>query len=132
MLFGLKTAPATFEGAMEAILSSVKWQSALVHLDNIVVFSETVHDHVTHLWRVLTLLQKADVTLKLKKLLLRGDNQLPGSRHKTRKAGNRGNNGKGDSRIAGPYIANGITVLSGPFQRLLTVCTKRFAAGGVA
>lgn len=52
---------------MEVIRSSVKWKSALVFLDNIVVFSKTVKDAVPHLRQVLTLLRDRVVTIKLRK-----------------------------------------------------------------
>lgn len=38
MLFGLLKSPATFQKAMDAILSIVVWKLALVYLDEIVVF----------------------------------------------------------------------------------------------
>lgn len=38
---GLKMAPGTVERAMNVILAMVEWQSALVYLDDLVIFSET-------------------------------------------------------------------------------------------
>lgn len=51
---------------MWIILSSLKWQSALVNLDDIANFSKTVEQHLNHLQSVLTLLRDAGVTVNLK------------------------------------------------------------------
>lgn len=56
MLFALENAFVTFRRAMGVIPFSVKWQSALVYLDVIVVFSKTVKQHFNHLQRALVLL----------------------------------------------------------------------------
>lgn len=52
---------------MEVILTSVKWQFALVYFEDVVLFSHSFSDHIKHLYLVLKLLQQAGVTLKLKK-----------------------------------------------------------------
>jgi transposase InsO family protein len=67
MPFGLCNAPATFQRAIDVILSSVRWQCALTYLDDIIVFSATLEQHLHDLDRVLTLLHNAGVTLKLRK-----------------------------------------------------------------
>lgn len=67
MPFGLRNAPKTFRRTMVIILSTVKWQIALVYLDDIVVFSRTPEKHIYHVQHVLTLLNNARATLKLKK-----------------------------------------------------------------
>jgi hypothetical protein len=66
MPFGLCNAPATFRRAIDVILSSVCWQCALTYLDDIIVFSATLEQHLHDLDRVLTLLHNAGVTLKLR------------------------------------------------------------------
>lgn len=43
-----------------------KWHSAFVYLQDIFVFSRTIHGHQTHFEQLLTLLQNASVTLKLR------------------------------------------------------------------
>ena len=70
MPFGLTNAPATFQRALYIILSGVKWQSCLIYLDDVIVYSRTVEEHVGHVARVLGLLQKAGVTLRLAKCQL--------------------------------------------------------------
>jgi len=64
---GLCNAPATFQRAFDMILSKVKWQNALVYLDDLIIFSADAESHLSHLDTVLTLLGKHGVTLKAKK-----------------------------------------------------------------
>ena len=59
MPFGLKNAPGTFQRAADIILASVKWQFALVYLDDIIVYSKSIEEHLDHLASVLKLLQRA-------------------------------------------------------------------------
>ena len=42
MPFGLKGAPATFQGLMSTVLSGMQGLKCLVYLDNIIVFGETL------------------------------------------------------------------------------------------
>jgi len=68
MPFGLMNAPATFQRALDMILSGVEWKSCLISLDDAIVYSKTEEEHVGHVDRVLRLLQDAGVTLRLPKL----------------------------------------------------------------
>ena len=65
--FGLRNAPATFQRAMDIILSRVRWKYVLVYLDDIIIFSRGVQQHLSHLESVLRLLQAAGATLQLPK-----------------------------------------------------------------
>ena len=65
MLFGLKNVLATYQRAIDKILTSVKWQFALVYLDDMIVFSSIFEDHKSLLRTVLKLLQVAGVTHRL-------------------------------------------------------------------
>ena len=67
MPFGLRNAPATFQRAMDVILASVRWQVALVYLDDVIIFSKSYRAHLEHVATVLSLLKSAGVTLKLAK-----------------------------------------------------------------
>ena len=67
MPLGLRDSPATFQQAMDIILSSVRWKHCIVYLDDIIVFSNTRDDHLKHLEEVFRLLKEAGVTLRLKK-----------------------------------------------------------------
>ena len=51
MPFGLKNAPATFQRAVDIILSRVKWETALVYLDDVIVYSRTVTEHMARACR---------------------------------------------------------------------------------
>jgi transposase InsO family protein len=67
MPFGLVNAPATFQRAMDVLLTPVLWRKAIVYLDDIIIFSSTVEDHIRDVDQVLTMLNEAGVSLKLKK-----------------------------------------------------------------
>ena len=62
--FGLTNAPAVFQRAMDGILSPVLGRSALVYIDDIVVFSRSTEEHLEHLREVFTLLRGAGLRLK--------------------------------------------------------------------
>jgi len=62
--FGLCNAPASFQRAIDMILSGVKWQNVLVYLDDLIIFFADAESHLSHLNTVLTLLGKNGVTLK--------------------------------------------------------------------
>ena len=57
--FGLRNAPATFQRAIDIILSGVKWKTCLVYLDDVIVFSKSKKDHLAHVAEALTLLDNA-------------------------------------------------------------------------
>lgn len=67
MPLGLRNATATFQRVLEITLSHVRRQVCLVHLDDVIVFSENVDDHGRHLDTLLSLLHDAGITLKLRK-----------------------------------------------------------------
>lgn len=58
MSFGLAKAPPTFYRMMNYIFSSLKNEFVLVHLDDILVFSETEEEHEEHLRLVLDKLRE--------------------------------------------------------------------------
>ena len=65
--FGLCSAPATFQRMMDTVLSGLKWQSCLVYLDDVVVFSSTFEQHVHRLRTVLDAIRAAALTIKPEK-----------------------------------------------------------------
>ena len=67
MPFGLRNAPATFQRAIDIILSSVKWQYCIVYIDDVIIFSKSIGDHFDHLNEVLTLLGDAGLSIRLNK-----------------------------------------------------------------
>lgn len=67
MPFGLRNALGTFQRTLDVILSSIKWQFALVYLDYIVVFNRALQQHIDHECEDLALLHSADATIELRK-----------------------------------------------------------------
>ena len=70
MPFGLKNAPGIFQRFMDLVLAGIKWQYALVFIDDILVFSKTWEDHLAHLRVVLQRVIDFGLRLKGKKCLL--------------------------------------------------------------
>lgn len=66
MSFWLMIAPATFQRVMDIILSSVKWQLALVYLDDMANFSWTLRKENEHTRLFLSNLKRDCVTSRLK------------------------------------------------------------------
>ncbi|SPO36662.1 uncharacterized protein PSFLO_02133 [Pseudozyma flocculosa] len=52
--FGLKGAPAWFQRFMDRVLGRLRWLHAVVYLDDVVVFSKTLEEHVDALDTLLT------------------------------------------------------------------------------
>lgn len=67
MAFGLSGAPGTFQGAMNTTLVPLLRSCVLVFFDDILVYSETLQDHLMHLKEVLQLLAKDKWFVKLSK-----------------------------------------------------------------
>ena len=64
---GLTNSPATFQRAMNMVLSGMNWVSCLVYLDDIIVFSKTEEEHLSILEQVFTRLRHFGFSLKMKK-----------------------------------------------------------------
>ena len=69
MSFGLTNAPATFQRYMDAVLAGLKWNSILVYLDDIIIFSPSFEQHVLDLRAVFVRLQNANLRLKASKCM---------------------------------------------------------------
>ena len=67
MPFGLANAPATFERLMEQVLRGLHWQTCLVYLDDIIVFSKTFDTHLARLEEVIDRIEAAGLKLSPKK-----------------------------------------------------------------
>jgi len=67
MPFGLTNAPATFQRALDVILSGLKWQVCLVYLDDVIIFSANAEQHVKDVDNILHRLREAGVALNLEK-----------------------------------------------------------------
>jgi transposase InsO family protein len=67
MPFGLTNAPATFQRLMEIVLKGIHWKYCIVYLDDIIVFSNTLEEHVERLNLVFSKLEKAGLKLNAEK-----------------------------------------------------------------
>lgn len=67
MPFGLKNAAASFQRLMEHVLREVKGKFCMVYIDDIVIYSRTISEHLQHLRKVFACLYKAGLSLNLKK-----------------------------------------------------------------
>uniref|UniRef100_A0A8C7XG91 ribonuclease H n=1 Tax=Oryzias sinensis TaxID=183150 RepID=A0A8C7XG91_9TELE len=67
MPFGLCNAPATFQRLMERMFGAEHCQSLLLYLDDIIVFSSSLEDHLNRLDRVLGRLHREGLKVKLEK-----------------------------------------------------------------
>lgn len=67
MPFGLCNAPGTFQRLMEHIFGDQRYQSILLYLDDVIIFSTTVEQHLEWLEEVFARLQKQNLKVKLSK-----------------------------------------------------------------
>ncbi|KAL0820853.1 hypothetical protein ABMA28_005522 [Loxostege sticticalis] len=67
MPFGLKTAPATFQRAMDNVLRGLQGEHCLVYLDDIIVFSLSLEEHINKLKIVFETLRKSNFKVQLDK-----------------------------------------------------------------
>lgn len=67
MPFGLCNAPSSFQRAMEIILRPIINKFVMVYIDDIIVFSKNIQDHIYHLEQVFTLLLDAGLKIKIQK-----------------------------------------------------------------
>ena len=67
MPFGLSNAPATFQRCMEQILRPVLRRFAVVYIDDILIYSRNMEEHLDHLEQIFTLLREAGLKLKFRK-----------------------------------------------------------------
>ena len=64
MPLGLSNAPATFQQLMEQVLAGLPWSTCLVYLDDIIVFSRTMAEHLGQKRDMITRLINAVLKLK--------------------------------------------------------------------
>lgn len=67
MPFGLCNAPGTFQRLMERMFGDCRYQSVLLYLDDVIIFSATVKQHLERLGEVFSRLQKQGLKVKLSK-----------------------------------------------------------------
>ena len=67
MPFGLCNAPATFQRLMERCMSELNLRDCLIYLDDIIIFSSTVEEHLERLEAVFSRLAQHNLKLKASK-----------------------------------------------------------------
>ena len=70
MPFRLTNAPATFQCLMNQLFSGEEWKFVFMYLDDLLIVSQMVQEHLEHVKKVLTKLQQAGLKLKPSKLVL--------------------------------------------------------------
>lgn len=67
MPFGLKNAPATFQRVMDQILRGLVNKTCLVYLDDIIIFSTSLQEHITNIKEIFNRLRDAGLKIQLDK-----------------------------------------------------------------
>ncbi|GBG61669.1 hypothetical protein CBR_g23185 [Chara braunii] len=67
MHFGLTNAPATFQSVMDKVLHEQIGRFVVVYLDDILIFSKSMEEHLKNLEEVLAILKKTQLHLNLEK-----------------------------------------------------------------
>ena len=70
MPFGLCNAPATFHRLVEQVLAGLHWTTCLVYLDDIIIFSKSIEQHLAQLSDVFARLKGAGLKIRPKKCRL--------------------------------------------------------------
>ena len=61
--FGLKTSPGVFQRIMEDVLEGLNWETAVVYLDDVIVYSSSMAEHLIVLKQVLDRFREAGLKL---------------------------------------------------------------------
>lgn len=67
MPFGLKNAPTTFQRVIDSILRGIQNEKCLVYLDDIIIFSTSLQEHLTNLKLVVKRLRESKFKVQLDK-----------------------------------------------------------------
>ena len=92
MLFGLINAPASFQLALDILLSGVKWNFYIVSFNKYIVLRKYEESHIKHVDTILTLPRGSRVSCNLKKSFFKysadylGHQTTPGCLHIKTKA----------------------------------------------
>ena len=65
--FGLTNSPASFQRLMGHILRGLEYKSALIYIDDVIIFSKSANDHLKHIEEVFSRLRDANLKLNPKK-----------------------------------------------------------------
>ena len=61
---GLSGSPGTFQRAMEAVLRGLNWKTVHIYLDDVIIFSRTFEEHLSHIRQVFDRFRSANLKLK--------------------------------------------------------------------
>lgn len=67
MPFGLKNAPATFQRVMDHVLRDLIGKCCLVYMDDIIIFSVSLQEHIENLTKIFMALEKVNLKIQLDK-----------------------------------------------------------------
>ncbi|KAL0152249.1 hypothetical protein M9458_051972 [Cirrhinus mrigala] len=67
MPYGLWNAAATFQRLMEKVLAELRGHFCFVYIDDIIIYSRTLDEHIHHLNTIIQRLTQANLTLNMKK-----------------------------------------------------------------
>ncbi|GBG92291.1 hypothetical protein CBR_g55060 [Chara braunii] len=76
MPFGLTNTPTTFQSLMDKVLRGQIGRFVVVYLDDILIFSKSIEEHLKHLEKVLSILKKTQLHLNLEKIEFRKDSVI--------------------------------------------------------
>ena len=68
MPFGVINGPGKFQRALDDILGDFKWQFVIAYVDDLIVYSETLEDHIVHLQKLFERLHASNVKLNPSKV----------------------------------------------------------------
>ena len=60
---GTKNGPPTFQRIVNKLLGPLQWRFALGYIDDIIIYSKTMHEHLDHIEQILSLLHHANFRL---------------------------------------------------------------------
>lgn len=64
---GIMNSPSAFQRAMDQVLGELKWKCVMCYVDDLIIFSETLEDHLKHIRQVLQKLKDFGICAKLSK-----------------------------------------------------------------
>lgn len=67
MPFGLKNAPATFQRMMDEVLREFLYQFCFVYMDDVIIFSKSLQDHLIHIKRIFKKFREVNLKIQLDK-----------------------------------------------------------------
>ena len=67
MPFGLNNSASTFQRTMELVLQGLQWETCLIYIDDIIVFSTDFDEHMSRVRQVFSRLQAAGLKLRPEK-----------------------------------------------------------------